>query len=89
MPRKLHNTDAGYIAERTNPFIPGKKVVIYIAEKQGIDVGGSKYAVVCDAHGSLWGETSVPKARQLMKNPDEFCFECRNQQQEQECQSSE
>ena len=76
MSRKIHNNDAGYIAERMNPFVDGKKVVIYVAEEQGLDVAGYKYAVVCDAHGTLNGDSSIPKARILMKHPDNFCEEC-------------
>jgi len=76
MGRKQHSMDAGYIAERLNPFVEGCKVVIYEAAKQGIDVGPDKYAVVCDAHGTHVGTTSIPKARILMKSPDEFCESC-------------
>lgn len=76
MSRKQHNGDAGYIAERMNPNMTGTKVVIYIAEDQGMDVGGEKYAVVCDAHATLCGATSLPKARILMKWPEEFCEDC-------------
>ena len=75
MNRKQHNGEAGYIAERTNPFVPGTKVVIYIAEDQGIDVGG-KYAIVCDAHSTLGSATNLPDARIQMKRPDNFCDYC-------------
>jgi hypothetical protein len=76
-PRKKHNEEPGYIAERTNPHVPGEKVTIYIAAEQGIDVGESKYAVVCDAHATICGETSIPRARVIMKAPEEFCEGCR------------
>lgn len=76
MKRKQHNYEAGYIAERMNPYASGKKVVIYRAAEQGLDVGENKYAVVCDTHGTLCGTTNVPDARILMKNPDNFCEEC-------------
>lgn len=75
MARKVHNTEPGYIAERMNPHHQGSKVVIYIAAEQGIDVGDCKYAVVCDKHGTICGETSVPRARTLMKTV-EFCEPC-------------
>ena len=75
MSRKLHNTEPGYVAERANPVAPGTKVVIYIAAEQGIDVD-SKYAIVCDAHGTIGEATSVVKSRVLMKAPGEFCSEC-------------
>jgi len=77
MNRKRHNHEAGYIAERVNPFVPHTKVVIYNANEQGIDVAEYKYAVVCDAHGQIGGEDSVRLARQSMKQPDDFCVECR------------
>jgi len=75
MNRKKHSDEYGYIAERMNPFFKGSKVVIYIAEEQGIDTGGIKYAVVCDKHGAICSATSIPKARELMKSV-EFCEEC-------------
>jgi hypothetical protein len=75
--RKIHSSECGYIAERMNPHIPGKKVVIYRAEEQEIDVGGDKYAVVCDAHGTIGNANSVRDARFIMKNPGEFCVDCR------------
>lgn len=76
--RKIHNEEPGYIAERTNPYVPGKKVVIYIADQQGIDVALDKYAVVCDAHSTIVGASSIPDARVVMKAPDNFCEACQN-----------
>jgi hypothetical protein len=73
--RKRHSHEAGYIAERLNPCAPGAKVVIYRAAEQGIDVDGLPYAVVCDAHATICGASSIPKARVLMKWP-EFCEDC-------------
>jgi len=75
MNRKIHSDDCGYIAERMNPYFKGSKVVIYIAEEQGIDVDIYKYAVVCDKHHTICGTSSVPKARSLMKSA-EFCEDC-------------
>ena len=77
MSRKVHNKEAGYIAERTNPYFAKTKVVIYNAEQQGMDATAGKYIVVCDAHGTLVNETSVPRARLSMKDPSNFCDECR------------
>jgi len=74
--RKRHNLEAGYVAERMNPYVPGTKVTIYRATEQGIDAGGRKYAVVCDAHGTIVGETSVANARWTMKRPETFCESC-------------
>lgn len=78
--RKQHSTEPGYIAERLNPYnLKGgqSKVVIYLAQEQGIDTNGQKYATVCDMHGCVGGWPSLPKARFAMKNPNEFCLECR------------
>jgi hypothetical protein len=74
--RKPHNQDAGYVASRKNA-LTGQANVIYVAAEQGIDVGEMKYAVVCDAHAAFEGETSIPRARVLMKDAAEFCLECR------------
>lgn len=72
--RKPHNQDAGYVCERI--YKPtGSHIVIYVAEAQGIDVDGAKYAIVCSKHSTLVGATSVPKARVFMKSA-EFCEEC-------------
>lgn len=77
MRRKQHSDELGYIAERVNPYVAGTKVVIYKAAEQGIDAWGHKYAVVCDAHRQIGGTDSVPKAREFMKQPEEFCTDCR------------
>ena len=77
MNRKRHSGEAGYVAERMNPRFVGFKVVIYLAEAQGIDTFGYKYATVCDRHSEIGGYSSLPKARYAMKNPGEFCTECR------------
>lgn len=77
MPRKKHNQEPGYIAERRNPTDGRFKVVIYIAADQGIDVAPNKYAVVCDKHGTIVGDSSVSGARASMKAPWNFCEQCR------------
>lgn len=76
IPRKRHADEAGYIAERMNPFVNGEKITIYIATKQGIDVAPNKYAIVCDAHSTLVGAMTLKDARLVMKNPHNFCEEC-------------
>jgi hypothetical protein len=73
--RKPYNQDAGYIASRHN-LINNGWVVIYEAEKQGLDVDG-KYAVTCQLHHTMTGVTSISNARPLLKYPD-FCEECIN-----------
>lgn len=73
--RKRHNHEAGYVAERMNPFVRDEKVVIYEASAQGIDVDGNRYAIICDVHGTLVGTNSLRDARGFMKFP-EFCEAC-------------
>lgn len=76
-PRKQHAGEAGYVAERMNPWIPGKKVVIYRAAEQGIESDPSlPWAVVCDAHSTVICDTSERGARLSMKRPDNFCERC-------------
>ena len=82
---KVHSNEPGYIAERYNPSRCGKKVVIYASEvgvpnrenlrRQMMDIT-QKYAVVCMAHDSVIGATSVPRARTLMKTPATWCQGC-------------
>lgn len=74
--RKQHSGEAGYVAERMNLYAKGAKVVIYGAAEQGIDAGGLRWAVVCDAHGTIVGERSIRAARLSMKNPANFCDGC-------------
>lgn len=72
--RKPHNDDAGYVAEKI--FKPsGSHIVIYIGKEQGLETEQGKYAIVCSSHGGIVFESSIPKARVLMKYP-EFCEHC-------------
>lgn len=75
--RKQHSGESGYVAERINPHVPGKKVVIYRAAEQTVDVYGMQFAIVCDAHSQVGGAMTIKIARANMKNPGEFCTECR------------
>ena len=72
--RKPHNNHAGYRAMRRNP-LTGGHVTIYETAEQGIDVGGNRYAVVCDIHATIAGSQSMRDARGFMKFP-EFCEAC-------------
>lgn len=73
--RKPFNNRAGYRASLRSGKDRGY-VVIYEADAQGIDVGGLRYAVVCETHSTICGASSMPKARDLMKHPTEFCECC-------------
>ena len=79
---KKHSGEKGYIAERYNPHVDGEKVTIYNAELRPSWTAWArkeqkKYVVICDAHGCAGGATSVPKARVLMKHPEQFCSDCK------------
>jgi len=78
MLRKNHNRDASIIAERMNPLVGGEKVIIYKTSRHAIRVLYPKYAVVCNAHGCIWGADGLRDARVLMNNPGDFCAECHN-----------
>jgi hypothetical protein len=71
-----HRNEPGWIAERKNPYVKGSKVVTYLAMEQGIDVGGQRYAVVCNAHGTIMGSRSIKDAKIMMRYPDNFCEGC-------------
>ena len=81
--RAQHSRDAGYIAERKNPYAPSKMIVIYHAKAQGIDVD-DRLAVVCHAHGTTVSARTVTQAKQTMKNPAGWCDGCRRLAAEQE-----
>lgn len=72
--RKPYNDRLGYIASRHN-LLNGEWAVIYLSEAQGLDPEAGKYAVVCEAHSSIYQTTNLSLARTAMKSPD-FCEEC-------------
>ena len=80
--RKPFNNKAGYVASRrSGPVGPdGKRgwVVIYEAEAQGIDTDGDRYAVVCETHATILAEPTLRGARLSIKDPAQFCEDCRN-----------
>ncbi len=73
---KSHRDDSGFVVERENHLVKDFKVVVYVSSEQGIDVDGNKYAIVCDAHGTLCGTDILRDARSFMCNPDSFCEDC-------------
>ena len=73
--RKPHNDVIGYVCELKNRKTGVDYVVIYDRNK-GFDCDAdSRYVVVCEAHGTMVSETSLPRARMSMKSV-EFCEEC-------------
>jgi hypothetical protein len=49
--------------------------VVYLAALQGVDVGGLRYVVVCEPHGSLVGVRSLRLALLSCRSGD-FCSLC-------------
>lgn len=72
--RKPYNDRAGYVCSLRSGVNRGW-VVVYEAGAQGFDVGGDRYAVVCETHGTVCGSRSMSNARTLMKSV-EFCDCC-------------
>lgn len=66
--------NAGYVSSRRNK-INGHWATIYRADDAALDAGGERYAVVCEAHSSVVGQSSITKARHFTKYP-EHCEEC-------------
>lgn len=74
--RNAFSTLAGY---RDSRAVSTGWVVIYDAAESGIDVGGDRYAVVCEAHGVIVGERAMVRARLSMRASENFCGECRTE----------
>ena len=64
---------AGFVGQATYEAT-GTRITVYVARAQGIDVEG-RYAVVCELHGALVGETSKRRAMRSARFP-EFCEAC-------------
>jgi hypothetical protein len=54
----------------------GGWVAVYLASRQGIDVGGAQFAVVCEHHGNIGAAVNIPKATELLRQPALFCPDC-------------
>jgi hypothetical protein len=83
--RKPHSDFAGYRAELRNKYSGGHTVIsdCKLAVEQGSPLvedyvlEGGRYQVLCNEHGHLIYCSSMPVARDLMKDPTEFCMVCR------------
>lgn len=73
MPGGFPSREAGHVAEAVYAA-SGSRIVVYVASEQGIDCG-ARYAVVCSAHATILGESSLRSARRTMRYP-EFCEDC-------------
>ncbi len=85
-PRKPHCDFAGYRAELRNEHSGGHTIILdcQLAAEQGAslvedwDAEGGRYQVLCNAHSINLHCTSMPEAREAMKDPTIFCLECRH-----------
>lgn len=64
---------AGYLAHRDT--ITGR-TVLYEAAAQGLDAGGMRYAIVCEQHGCVGGDSSKRRAMVSLRHPRNFCEQC-------------
>jgi hypothetical protein len=51
---------------------------IDFAAAVAVDVGGKKYVVSCNRHGTLVGASSLKRATFSALHTDDFCDDCRN-----------
>jgi hypothetical protein len=74
--RNPHLDDAGHrYSTRSGPG--GAWVTVYLPDEQGIDVGGDKYAVVCQAHATLTSDNWLEGAKLAARTPRDWCEKCR------------
>jgi len=71
---KPHNL-AGLVETRKNRAT-GSWVSIYRAEAAGIDASSGRYAVVCEAHGSILNAETLSMARRQLPVAS-WCEDCR------------
>ncbi len=63
------------LVERKNNRATGRLMGLYAAEQSDMDVGGDRWAVICEDHGSIIGAPTMALAHQSMAYP-EWCEEC-------------
>ena len=56
---------------------PAGWACVYLAEAQGIDTDGAKYATICEAHGTIVSERTKRDALASARHPEMFCDGCR------------
>lgn len=77
-PRKPHNTNAGYVASRTNRAT-GCHTTLYVARDAGIDAD-TRYVVCCEAHGGLLEVSNRDAGYAWLRTATmEWCGVCQDQ----------
>jgi len=78
--RKPHSWWPGYVAERHNS-ITGDYNVLVASETAGLDAAGGRWAVICNAHGTILNHTNQRVLRDIAladsRGSLEWCDECR------------
>ena len=73
---RRNDGEPGFFGECENSATPGSMVLMFHAASAGIDTGGLRYAVVCDAHLVHDGAATIDEARSKMRAPATFCPLC-------------
>ncbi len=63
---------------RTTSEATGVTGSVYDPEKQGIDIGGEKYAVVCEKHSQILSVHRMALAKHDAAHTEQWCEDCRN-----------
>ena len=71
----------GFVVARTNPNT-NKQVVLYSGEEAGFDITEGKWTIFCTEHGAFASERNQRRARKLLREPHEWCPECKKLQEQ-------
>jgi len=71
-----HDEETGFVSARENVQTKGW-VVLYDGEEAGFDTQPGRWNLFCPAHGALMTETSKTRANKLLRNPQDWCPQCR------------
>lgn len=63
---------------RTTSEVTGVTGSVYDPKKQGIDIGGEKYAVVCEKHSQILSVHKMSLAKHDAANTEQWCEDCRD-----------
>ncbi len=74
--RNPYAENAGHVYS-TRSGRGGGWVTIYKPGEQQIDVGGDRYAIVCQSHATLTSDNWITGAKVAAKSPTDWCEECR------------
>jgi hypothetical protein len=73
--------EQGFVVARTNPNT-NRSVVLYSGEEAGFDITEGKWTIFCTDHGTFANESNQRRARKLMREPHQWCPECKKLQEQ-------